>query len=59
MRYEHVKNLPAPKFKRLVGVRHQTFRSMVWVVRMHTPPKLTSGRLTTLSLEDQVLVTLH
>ena len=27
MRYEHVKNLPSHKFKRLVGVRYQTFHS--------------------------------
>ena len=59
MRYEQVKNLPSHAFKRLVGVRHQTFRSMVWVMRMHAPPKLKSGRPSKLSLEDQVLVTLQ
>lgn len=59
MRYEHVNNLPSHTFKRLVGVRHQTFRSMVWVMRMHTPPRLKSGRPSKLSLEDQVLVTLQ
>lgn len=59
MRYEYVNNLPSHPFKRLVGVRHQTFRSMVWVMRMHPPPKLKSGRPSKLSLEDQVLVTLQ
>lgn len=59
MRYEHVKNLSSPQFKRLVGVRHQTFRLMVEVMRTQTPPKLKSGRPSKLSLEDQVLVTLH
>jgi hypothetical protein len=59
MRYEHVKNLPSPQFKRLVGVGHQTFRSMVWVMRMQTSPRLKSGRPTKLSLQDQILETLQ
>ena len=59
MKYAQVKHLPSPQFKRLVGVRHQTFRSMVWVMRTQTPPKLKSGRPSKLSLEDQVLVTLQ
>ncbi len=59
MKYEHVKNLPSPQFKRLVGIRYLTFRSMVWVMQTHTPPKLKSGRPAKLSLEDQILVTLQ
>jgi DDE superfamily endonuclease/Helix-turn-helix of DDE superfamily endonuclease len=59
MRYEQVKNLPSHQFKRLLGVRHQIFHLMVWVMRTHTPPQLKSGRPTKLSLEDQILVVLQ
>ncbi len=59
MRYEHVKNLPSHTFKRLVGVRHHTFRCMVQVMQTRAPPKLKPGRPTKLSLEDQILVALQ
>ena len=54
-----VKNLSSRDFKRLYGVRPETFQQMVEVVRSHTPPKKKQGRPNKLSLEAQVLMTLE
>jgi hypothetical protein len=54
-----VKNLSSRDFKRLYGVRRETFQQMVEVVRAHTPPKKKQGRPNILSLENQVLLTLE
>lgn len=59
MTYERVKNLKPEDFKRLCGVRPETFIEMVGVVRTHSQPKLKTGRPGKLSLEDQVLMTLE
>lgn len=58
MTYEQVKNLKSEAFKRLCGVRPETFAQMVAVLReckQQQPP----GRPSKLSLEDQVLMTLE
>lgn len=58
MTYEQVKNLKPEEFKRLCGVRPETFAQMVEVLqncKQQQPP----GRPSKLSLEDQVLMTLE
>jgi hypothetical protein len=59
MSYEQVKNLKPEDFKRLSGVRPETFTQMLLVVRSHTQPKKKTGRPGKLSLEDQLLMTLE
>lgn len=60
MSYEQVKDLPPAEFKRLCGVRPETFQKMVEVVSGHLSRKRrVSGRPTKLSVEDQVLMTLE
>jgi len=55
-----VKNLSSRGFKRLYGVRRETFQQMVEVVQAHTPPKKKQDRPNNiLSLENQVLLTLE
>ena len=44
MTYKQVKNICPEDFKRLCGVRPETFAQMVEVVRTHTPPKKKTGR---------------
>jgi hypothetical protein len=53
MTYEQVKNLKPEDFKRLCGVRRETFTQMVSVVQAHSKPKQKTGRPGKLSLEDQ------
>ena len=55
MRYEQVQHLPAAGFKRLVGVKQETFADMVTTVKEKHRP---FGRPPKLGLEDQVLLTL-
>ena len=57
MRYETVKNLKEGEFKRLCGVKKETFLAMCEVVRQEDEQK-SSGRNCKLSVEDQVLLTL-
>lgn len=59
MTYEQVKNLKPEDFKRLCGVRRETFTHMVEVVKAHSQPKQKTGRPGKLSLEDQLLMTLE
>lgn len=59
MTYEQVKNLKPEDFKRLCGVRQETFTQMVSVVQAHSQPKQKTGRPGKLSLEDQLLMTLE
>ncbi len=54
MRYETVKNLTAEDFKRLTGVRRETFEKMLAVLR----PLRVFGRPRHLSQVDQLLMTL-
>lgn len=60
MSYQQVKDLPPAEFKRLCGVRPETFRRMVGVVSGHlNKRRQVLGRPTKLSVEDQVLMTLE
>lgn len=59
MTYEQVKNLKPEDFKRLCGVRPETFNQMVEVVHYFWLSKKKTGRPGKLSWEDQVLMTLE
>lgn len=59
MTYEQVKDLKSGDFKRLCGVRPETFAQMIEVVRTQIKPKRKTGRPGKLSLEDQLLMTLE
>src|SRR5688572_5537124 len=55
MRYETIEEFPEAKFKRLSGVRPETFQSMLaWL----TETTRVFGRPSKLSLADQLLMTL-
>lgn len=58
MTYEQVKHLKPEEFKRLCGVRPETFNQMVAVLQ-ERKQQLKPGRPSKLSLEDQVLITLE
>lgn len=58
MTYEQVKHLKPEEFKRLCGVRPETFNQMVAVMQQ-AKQQLKPGRPSKLSLEDQVLMTLE
>lgn len=57
MRYEKAKKLKDAEFKRLCGVKKETFLAMCEIVQVVENQK-TSGRTCNLSVEDQVLLTL-
>lgn len=57
MRYEKARNLKDSDFKRLCGVKKETFLAMCEIVQAVEEQK-TSGRNCNLSVEDQVLLTL-
>lgn len=60
MSYEQVKDLLPAEFKRLCGVRPETFRKMVEVVSTQlSRRRRVSGRPPKLPVEDQVLMTLE
>lgn len=59
MTYEQVKILKPEDFKRLCGVRPETFNQMLEVVRSPSPAKQKTGRPSKLTLEDQLLMTLE
>ena len=59
MTYEQVKNLKPEDFKRLCGVRLETFAQMVEVVQAHSQAKQKTGRPRKLGWEDQLLMTLE
>ena len=59
MTYEKVKELKPQEFKRLCGVRIETFTEMVKLVEKKEQQKTKTGRPSKLSLEDQVLMTLE
>ncbi|MEH1890518.1 MAG: IS5 family transposase, partial [Nostoc sp.] len=54
-----VKSLKPEDFKRLCGVRPDTFDQMLEAVRSHSKPKQKIGRPGKLNLEDQLLMTLE
>jgi hypothetical protein len=57
MRYEKAKKLKNSEFKRLCGVKKETFLEMCEIVQAVENQK-TSGRTCNLSMENQVLLTL-
>ena len=59
MTYKQVKSLKPEDFKRLCGVRPETFNQILEVVRSHSLPKQKTGRPGKLCLEDQLLMTLE
>ncbi len=59
MKYWQAIKLSSRKFKRLTGVKRQTFRLMVRLVKAQEKQKKKPGRRTKLIIEDQVLVTLQ
>lgn len=58
MRYGEVEALPPGEFKRLTGVKRETFEQMLAVLRQSEGRKKRSGRPSKLSLADQLLLTL-
>ncbi|NJM27523.1 MAG: hypothetical protein HC856_03410 [Pseudanabaena sp. RU_4_16] len=59
MQYKQTQELSDRQFKRLVGVKRETFDEMVKVARQQAHPKKKQGCPTKLSLEDRVLVSLQ
>ena len=59
MRYEQLTRYSDSEFKRLVGVPRPLFKEMVEVLNHAEGLKRKSGRPHTLSLEDQLLLTLN
>jgi Helix-turn-helix of DDE superfamily endonuclease len=59
MTYEQVKSLKPENFKRLCGVRPETFNQILEGVRSHSQLKQKTGRPGKLSLENQLLMTLE
>jgi hypothetical protein len=55
MRYDQIQERAPADFKRLTGVRPQTFEVMLTALRQH---RRVFGRPTTLSVADQLLLTL-
>jgi hypothetical protein len=58
MYYEMVKDKKSGAFKRLTGVKKETFAEMVTVLKKAAENKLKAGRTSKLSIEDQLLLTL-
>jgi hypothetical protein len=59
MKYEQAKHLKPGEFKRLWGVKLETFQYMVEIVQQHEGRKKKAGRPGKISREDQVLMTLE
>ena len=59
IKHEKIKHLKPGEFKRLYGVRPETFEKMVELVYQHNQKKLKTGRPGKLSPEEQVLITLE
>ena len=58
MRCDEVERLPPEQFKRLTGVKRETFEQMLSVLKQSEQQKKRSGRPSKLSLADQLLLTL-
>ena len=58
MRHSEVEGLPPGEFKRLTGVKRETFEQMLEVLRQSERQKKRSGRPSKLSSADQLLLTL-
>ncbi len=59
MKYWQAIKLSSKEFKRLTGVKRQTFRLMVRLVKAEAKKKKKPGRRAKLIIEDQILVTLQ
>jgi Helix-turn-helix of DDE superfamily endonuclease/DDE superfamily endonuclease len=59
MKYWQAIKLSSRKFKRLTGVKRQTFRLMVRLVKAQEKQKKKTGRRAKLIIEDRILVTLQ
>jgi transposase len=60
MKYIKVKELPSPVFRRITGVKRDTFERMVEIIREAEAKRVEGvGRPKALSLEDQTLMTLE
>ncbi len=59
MKYWQAIKLSSREFKRLTGVKRQTFRLMIRLIKAQEKQKKKPGRPTKLIIEDRVLVTLH
>ena len=60
MKYEQIRNLPDESFRRLTGVKRQTFEKMVKIlVEDDKNKKIKGGRKNKLSLENQLLMALE
>lgn len=59
MDYEALIKLPPGQFRRACGVKHQTFSAMAGVLRPHLDRSGKRGGQNTLSVENQLLVTLQ
>lgn len=57
MTYEKIKGLSPENFKRLCGVRKETFAQMVKLLEKNREVKIKTGRPSKLSLENQLLMT--
>lgn len=58
MRYDEIEGLPPGQFKRLTGVKRETFEQMLSVLSASEQRKKRPGRPSKLSLADQLLLTL-
>jgi hypothetical protein len=60
MRYKQIKVLKDEKFRRLTGVKPQTFEKMVNILNLsHHQKKARGGRKNKLTIEDQLLMALE
>jgi hypothetical protein len=59
MKYKEIQNLSPSKFKRLCGVRLETFNEMITIVKNYFQKHKKTGRPSKLSIEDQILMTLE
>lgn len=59
MNYESIKQLKPGEFKRLCGVRPESFEQMVLVLKQQMPNRGQRGGQLQLSVEDQLLLTLQ
>ena len=54
MKYWQARKLPSREFKRLTGVKRQTFRLMVPLVKAEAKKKKKTGRRAKLIIEERV-----
>ena len=60
MRWERISQLPAPEFRRLTGVKKETFEEMIKILhQVREQRKLRGGRHHKLSIEETLLMTLE